>query len=331
MTNAPSGSNHPHPTRNASVPAPPLSPVVSRSKKTNGGRRRRAAREERRIVRRLLETFRRMRQSPRGHGAPTAPTRRSTTKQPARHSPPKARSRTGSARGSQVGRVGRVGQRRVGWVGRVERVRGWVAGRCRRAAGLTPGAPGVLTIARMRSASVLKTVAPPRELRHASDAASASSRSRMRSAAVLASGPVFPIGPDASRAAVLARALGDQRARARQQLVVHPVERLAEADAARIVVVDEDLLRAGDAAGAEVSVAGVDRDADVVAVAHQQQLRDLLHRERQTDDAVAPIVGRVRQHAPSPPPESSASTTSCASAVRADPARPIRRSRWCRT
>ena len=44
-------------------------------------------------------------------------------------------------------------------------------------------------------------------------------------------------------------------------------------------------------------LSGVDRDADVVTVAHQQQLRDLPHRKRQADDAVAPIVGRVWQRA----------------------------------
>ena len=38
MRNAPSASNHAQPTRNASVPAPPLRPVVSRSRKTNGAR-----------------------------------------------------------------------------------------------------------------------------------------------------------------------------------------------------------------------------------------------------------------------------------------------------
>ena len=34
--NPPASSNHPHPTRNACVPAPPFKPVVSRSKNTNG-------------------------------------------------------------------------------------------------------------------------------------------------------------------------------------------------------------------------------------------------------------------------------------------------------
>ena len=138
-------------------------------------------------------------------------------------------------------------------------------------------------------------------------------------------------GTDASRAAVFARALGNQRARVRQQLVVHLIQRRAEADAARIVVVDEDLLRVGDAAGDEVSVTGIDGDADVVGVAHQEQLRDLLQRECQTDHAVAPVVGRIRQPRHHARRNRQPVPTSYASAVPADPARPIRRSRSCRT
>ena len=165
------------------------------------------------------------------------------------------------------------------------------------------------------------------------------SRSRIRSAAAFASGPVLPTGPDAPRASVLALALGDQTARRLEQLVVHPEQRLAEPDAARVVVVDEDPLRSfptlrrrpADLAPIRPARSRIDRDADVVAIAHQQQLRDLPHRERQPDDAVAAIVGGVRQRAPSPRPESSASTPSCASAARAGRARPTRRSRSCRT
>ena len=65
----------------------------------------------------------------------------------------------------------------------------------------------------------------------------------MRSAATFASGPVLPIGPTQPgqpfshwHSAISSRV-------SRQQLVVHREQRLAEADAARIVVVDEDLLR----------------------------------------------------------------------------------------
>jgi hypothetical protein len=57
VTNAPSVSNHPHPTRNASVPAPPLSPVVSRVEEEKRRPRRGPVREERRIVRSEVETF----------------------------------------------------------------------------------------------------------------------------------------------------------------------------------------------------------------------------------------------------------------------------------
>ena len=44
-----------------------------------------------------------------------------------------------------------------------------------------------------------------------------------------------------------------------------------------------------------ISSPAVDRDADVVPVAHQEELRDLADRERQPDDAVASIIGRERQ------------------------------------
>ena len=119
----------------------------------------------------------------------------------------------------------------------------------------------------------------------------------MRSAAAFASGPVLPIGPTQPgqpfshwHSAISCRV-------AAEELVVHLEQRLAEPDAARIVVVDEDLLRLATPALGSLAVAAVDRDADVVAVAHQQQLRDLPHRKRQADDAVAPIVGRIRQRA----------------------------------
>ena len=130
--------------------------------------------------------------------------------------------------------------------------------------------------------------------------AGASSRSRIASATCLASGPVSPTGPthvghpcSHAHPAISSRV-------SREQLVVHAEQRLAEADAARIVVVDEDarLVAIGarpppapPVARRRRVVAAADRDADVVAVAHQQQLRDLPHRERQADDAVAPIVG----------------------------------------
>jgi hypothetical protein len=42
-------------------------------------------------------------------------------------------------------------------------------------------------------------------------------------------------------------------------------------------------------------VAGVHRQPDVALVAHQQQLRHVLHRERQAAYAVAPVVHRERQ------------------------------------
>ena len=49
----------------------------------------------------------------------------------------------------------------------------------------------------------------------------------------------------------------------------------------------------------QVGVVGLasatDRNADVVAVAHQEQLRHLAHREREADNAVASVVGCIRQ------------------------------------
>ena len=63
----------------------------------------------------------------------------------------------------------------------------------------------------------------------------------------------------------------------------------------------ERLRDAPPSAGARrtIEAAAVDRQADVVPIAHQQQLGDVLHRKRQTDDAVAPVVAGKRQRTPS--------------------------------
>src|SRR6185436_7276046 len=53
------------------------------------------------------------------------------------------------------------------------------------------------------------------------------------------------LGSDAGRAPRLARTAVDQFSRSLDQLIVHAVERLAESDAAWIVVVDEDRRRGG--------------------------------------------------------------------------------------
>ena len=147
--------------------------------------------------------------------------------------------------------------------------------------------------------------------------------------------PGFAHRPDATGTSVLAAALGDQTPRAGQQLVVHAEQRLAETDAAGIVVVDEHarLLSAASSErrSAAAPVAGVDRDADVVPVAHQQQLRHLPHGEGQARRCRRADRRPRTAAAPSPRPESSASTTWCASAARADRARRSRRSRSCRT
>src|SRR5262249_8407010 len=78
-------------------------------------------------------------------------------------------------------------------------------------------------------------------------------------------------GPNAPGAAILARAIRNQLSGLFHELAVHPEERLAEPDAAWIIVVDENPL---------VLVLGMDRQADVAPVAHQQQLRNLVHRKR---------------------------------------------------
>ena len=65
--------------------------------------------------------------------------------------------------------------------------------------------------------------------------------------------------PDTSRAAALAGALGDQPPGGVEQFRVHAIERRTEADAARIVVVDEH---------ARALLLGVDRDPDVDVPSH---------------------------------------------------------------
>ena len=82
---------------------------------------------------------------------------------------------------------------------------------------------------------------------------------------------------------------------------VHAEQRRAEADAARIVVVEVHVRvrvagrgRRRTAAHRGLAGAGVDRDAEVAPVAHQQQLRDGEHRVRKATHAVTPVVGRVR-------------------------------------
>src|SRR5262249_15677188 len=107
----------------------------------------------------------------------------------------------------------------------------------------------------------------------------------------------------ASGAAHLTATVGNEPPRTRQQLVVHVVERRAESDAARIIVVDEDsrtwLATCGYSVALHLTeglaLRGIDRDADVVGVAHQQELSDLPHGVGETHDAVSPIVGGERQ------------------------------------
>src|SRR5688572_27363991 len=105
----------------------------------------------------------------------------------------------------------------------------------------------------------------------------------------LAAAPHFAHRADARRAAVAARTLDDQGLALRQQAVVEPVQRLREADAARVRVIDEDLWLVvvardgGRRRGARPAQSALDarlslpvvpqRDAEVVAIAEQEQRR----------------------------------------------------------
>ena len=133
---------------------------------------------------------------------------------------------------------------------------------------------------------------------------------------------------------------GDQLARALEQRQVHVEQRPAEADAARIVVVDEDVRLGGE------RVRRRRRSRRSAPTARARRRRPTARcRGRRTSAAAARCSSsrtpaRPRRRArrrrrtaatPSPPAGSSASTTTCASAAPADRARPTRRSRWCRT
>ena len=330
-------SNQPHPTRNATVPAPPLSPVVSRSTKSVRSPPRRrvadgsagieqpqrvaildvAVADAPRAVEaiRLVAAIDDQRAAEAGWSDPCPPSTSAT--------------RSRSMRRLVAAGVGLVGQLARGCIGVRRASRSQIhANACARSKITSPERHRSVSIGHRRW---------PRAQRHRLP----SRRSRISDATTLACGPVFPSGPDARRAAGLARAARDQLARPLQQRRVHVEERPAEADAAGIVVVDEDVrLRRPALRGRSpfppvrvvlLQRAAVDRDADVVPVAHQQQLRHVPHRERQPDHPVAPIVAAVRQRAHHRRPGSSASRTRCASAARADPARPTRRSRSCRT
>ena len=117
--------------------------------------------------------------------------------------------------------------------------------------------------------------------------------------------PGVSFGTDARRAAGSARTAVDQIARALQQIEMHVVQRTAEANAARVVVVDEDVrlrgkrlgnasLRPADAIRS-VETSTVDGQPDIVPVAHQQELGDVLHREREANHPVPPRIAAKRQ------------------------------------
>ena len=80
---------------------------------------------------------------------------------------------------------------------------------------------------------------------------------------------------------------GDEIVRATAQFLVHAEQRLAEANSARIVVVDKNARLVGHRHGlphaGEVRLfalfSAANRYADVVAITHQQELSDLAHRK----------------------------------------------------
>lgn len=84
---------------------------------------------------------------------------------------------------------------------------------------------------------------------------------------------------------------------------MHVIKRPTEADAAWIVVVNEDMgferesvWNSAEAARARRSIetSPIDREADVVTVTHQEQLRNVSQGERQTHNTVASVVRGVR-------------------------------------
>ena len=172
-------------------------------------------------------------------------------------------------------------------------------------------------------------------------------RSRMNSATGLASGPALAHRADTGRAPVIAGAAGDELARAGHQLVVHRKQRLAEPDAARVVVVDEHA-RLVQVAQHEPSLPRRSRrrrratagPSSPAPIEIPMSCRSHISRSCATcriakarpDDAVAPVLEAVRQRRHHLPRQREPlGTTWCASAARAGRARRCRRSRWCRT
>src|SRR4029450_3175356 len=109
-----------------------------------------------------------------------------------------------------------------------------------------------------------------------------------------------PARPRTARASTFAFTACDQSPRLGEKLAMQAEQRLTEADATWIVVVNAQpwtlvgsYLQA--AAGRIQLLACVDRNADIVAVAHEQQLGDLPECIRQADYTVTPIVSGVWQ------------------------------------
>ena len=254
------------------MPAPPASPVVSRS--TNSMRPRRASR-------------------------------------PAAQAAATLHGRKASATESSVPIAGRYRARRRGSDGPPSAIRHQGCQPHRRTA------PGCLE----SSCNAVRVVRPAQtgtgeagltisaqaigERAHAgnSGTARAASRSRMRSATALARGPVLPIGPThVGQPCWHWQPAMRSRIRRRSSTSMENSGSLKPMPPG-IVVVDEDARLVGQrdrfARPRQVWIvafsAAPDRDADVLPVAHQQQLSHLAHRKRQTHDAVPPVIGRERK------------------------------------
>ncbi len=188
-------SNHPQPARNASVPAPPLSPVVSRSKNTTrraqSGRTAGARIEQRQAARR--DAARSCARAG-GRASHPAPRRDRSTMQPPWESRARGRRALGRTRGIRQRRrhVRHVGQLAVRWHLR----RRGPAGRC----------------SRRRAARSRMAFDSGRGSRGGRQIAQAAGTRRLGQR----TGRAF--GADARRAAGLARTAVDQLARAREQL-----------------------------------------------------------------------------------------------------------------
>ena len=200
-----------------------------------------------------------------------------------------------------------------------------------------------------QSPRVLRLRPPRLDVLRSVPAPSTAMASRMASATSLPRLPTSPTGPTHDGQPSRHGAGGDERVALREQPVVQAVERLGEADAARVVVVDEDLrlvvvarARAGGCAARQPAQARA-RCAPRPGRCRPGPPRGRGGRTSGTAPPSGPACRTARPRrraAPRPPKGSarhharaarSASRRWCASRSRASAARPSPRSRWCGT